>query len=284
LTVASASSALGELVRRVGQSRALVALTGAGISTESGIPDYRDERGEWKRKPPLRYQEFVGSERSRRRYWARAMAGFTRVRDAEPGRAHRALAALERSGRLRHVITQNVDGLHQKAGTRSVVDLHGRLDKVRCLRCGELGCREEYQSRLRTANASWRFVASPAAPDGDADLEVADYDGFEVPGCRSCGGLLKPDVVFFGESVPRGRVEEAFSRLDEADLLLVAGSSLMVWSGYRFVRRARDRGLEVVAVNLGATRADAELALKVRADAGATLEQVARELGAQPTY
>jgi NAD-dependent SIR2 family protein deacetylase len=280
----STSSALERLIRRIGQSRRLVALTGAGISTESGIPDYRDERGEWKRKPPLRYQEFVASEPARRRYWARAMAGFNRVRDASPGRAHRALAALERAGRLGHVITQNVDGLHQKAGARSVIDLHGRLDHVRCLGCGELSCREEYQSRLRSANASWRFVASSAAPDGDADLEEVDYAAFEVPGCRSCGGLLKPDVVFFGESVPRERVEEAFTRLDEADLLLVAGSSLRIWSGYRFVKRAADRGIEVVAVNLGATRADAQLALKVREDAGAALEKLAEELGGQPTY
>jgi NAD-dependent SIR2 family protein deacetylase len=260
----------------IARARRLVALTGAGVSTESGIPDYRDERGEWKRNPPLRYQEFVGNERARRRYWARAMAGFPVVRDAGPGRAHRALAALEESGRLHSLITQNVDGLHQKAGARKVVDLHGRLDRVRCLDCGEISSRDEFQVRLQEANPAWLSLAGSAAPDGDADIPNADYSLFEVPGCLDCSGLIKPDVVFFGESVPRERVDEAMSLVDEADLLLVAGSSLMVWSGYRFVKRARERGTEVVAVNLGKTRADDELAFKLRADVGATLERIAR--------
>jgi NAD-dependent SIR2 family protein deacetylase len=267
------TEALAALV--FGASR-LVVLTGAGVSTESGIPDYRDERGEWKRIPPLRYQEFVENERARRRYWVRAMAGFPVVRDAGPGRSHRALAALEESGRLHHLITQNVDGLHQKAGARKVVDLHGRLDRVRCLDCGDVASRDEFQDRLRAANPSWLCVAASAAPDGDADLEPADYSRFEVPACLECSGLVKPDVVFFGESVPRDRVEEAMSLVDEADLLLVAGSSLMVWSGYRFVKRARERGTEVVAVNLGKTRADRELSLKLESDCGAVLERLAR--------
>jgi NAD-dependent SIR2 family protein deacetylase len=253
-----------------------VALTGAGVSTESGIPDYRDERGEWKRNPPLRYQEFVANERARRRYWARAMVGFPVVRDAAPGRAHRALAALEESGRLHHLITQNVDGLHQKAGARRVVDLHGRLDRVRCLDCGALISRDEYQDRLQAANPGWLSLSAVAAPDGDADLEDADYLRFRVPECFICSGVLKPDVVFFGESVPRERVDESFSRVDEADLLLVTGSSLMVWSGYRFVRRARERGIDVAVVNLGRTRADGEVTLKLHADCGETLEKIAR--------
>ncbi len=259
-------------------ARRLVALTGAGVSTESGIPDYRDERGEWKRNPPLRYQEFVGNERARRRYWARAMAGFPLVRDARPGRAHRALAALEESGRLHHLITQNVDGLHQKAGARRVVDLHGRLDRVRCLDCGDLASRDEFQERLVASNPAWLSVAASVAPDGDADLPSGDCSLFEVPNCLECSGLVKPDVVFFGESVQRDRVEEAMSLVDEADLLLVAGSSLMVWSGYRFVKRARERGTEVVAVNLGKTRADGELSLKLESDCGAVLERLAREV------
>jgi NAD-dependent SIR2 family protein deacetylase len=266
---------LEELVVLVARARCLVALTGAGVSTESGIPDYRDERGEWKRTPPLRYQEFVGSDRARRRYWARAMAGFPALRDAEPGRAHRALARLEESGRLHHLITQNVDGLHQKAGARKVSDLHGRLDRVQCLNCREVAPRDEYQDRLEKANPAWLSLSVSAAPDGDADLEDADYAGFHVPACSRCSGVLKPDVVFFGESVPRERVGEVFSRVDEADLLLVAGSSLMVWSGYRFVRRARERGIEVAVINLGRTRADGEVTLKLQADCGETLEAVA---------
>jgi NAD-dependent SIR2 family protein deacetylase len=280
LFIESADSVLRAeaLFALVARARRLVALTGAGVSTESGIPDYRDERGEWKRNPPLRYQEFVGSERARRRYWARAMAGFPVVRDAGPGRAHRALAALEESGRLHHLITQNVDGLHQKAGSRKVVDLHGRLDRVRCLDCGAAASRDEFQDRLQAANPAWLSLARSAAPDGDADLPSVDYSLFEVPGCLDCSGLIKPDVVFFGEAVPRDRVEEAMSLVDAADLLLVAGSSLMVWSGYRFVKRARERGTEVVAVNLGKTRADDELAFKLSADVGETLERVARAL------
>lgn len=271
----SEMDALVDLVRR---SRRLVVLTGAGVSTESGIPDYRDERGEWKRNPPLRYQEFVGRESGRRRYWARAMAGYSVVREAVPGRAHRALASLESSGRLHHLITQNVDGLHQKAGATRVIDLHGRLDRVRCLDCGEVSSRDEHQTRLEEANPGFRSGAALAAPDGDADLDGIDYEKFRVPACRCGSGLLKPDVVFFGESVPRERLLEAMSRLDEADLLLVAGSSLMVWSGYRFVKRAREQGTEVAAVNLGVTRADGELSLKLVADVGEALSRLARAL------
>jgi NAD-dependent SIR2 family protein deacetylase len=267
-----------ELTALLQRKRRLVAITGAGVSTESGIPDYRDERGDWKRKPPIRYQEFVSSPVARRRYWARSMHGFPVVRNAQPGRAHLALAALERAGRLRYLITQNVDGLHQKAGASRVLDLHGRLDSVFCLDCSELSSRDEYQGRLHAANSGFAPVPASAAPDGDADLESADESRFEVPGCPRCGGLLKPDVVFFGESVPRERVEEGMSRVDEADLLLVAGTSLMVWSGYRFVKRARERGIDVAAVNLGKTRADRELSLKIEADVGETLEQVARAL------
>ncbi len=259
------------LAALVGGSRRLVVLTGAGVSTESGIPDYRDRHGEWKRSPPMRFQEFIGSERARKRYWARAMAGWALVRDARPNSAHRALADLERAGRVHHLITQNVDRLHQRAGASRVVDLHGRIDRVRCLSCGDVLSREEHQKRLRETNSGFRANAVGEAPDGDADLEGADYDSFRVPVCLVCSGVLKPDVVFFGESVPKERVSDAMGRLDEADFLLVAGSSLMIWSGYRFVKRARERGIPVAAVNLGATRADGEIALKVRAECGEVL-------------
>jgi NAD-dependent SIR2 family protein deacetylase len=267
-----------DLTSRLARARSTVAVTGAGLSTECGIPDYRDERGEWKRKPPLRFQEFVASGGARRRYWSRSMLGFPTVRDASPGRAHLALAALESAGRLHSVITQNVDGLHEKAGASRVIDLHGRLDRVVCLDCGDGTSRDLYQDRLRTSNPRFDVISTSPAPDGDADLERAVDGSFEVPGCLRCGGLLKPDVVFFGESVPKERVHEAMGRVDEADLLLVAGSSLMVWSGYRFVKRARERGVDVVAVNLGRTRADSELSLKIEADAGETLARVARVL------
>jgi NAD-dependent SIR2 family protein deacetylase len=271
-------SEIEALVALAARARRLVVLTGAGVSTESGIPDYRDEKGEWKRNPPLRYQEFVGRESARRRYWARAMAGYSLVRDAVPGRAHRALATLESAGRLHHLITQNVDGLHQKAGASRVIDLHGRLDRVRCLDCGEVSSRDEHQRRLEDANPGFRSSSPLAAPDGDADLEGVDFGRFHVPSCRCGSGLLKPDVVFFGESVHKEVVLEASSRVDEADLLLVAGSSLMVWSGYRFVKRARQQGTEVAAINLGVTRADGELTLKLVADVGEALSRLARAL------
>jgi NAD-dependent SIR2 family protein deacetylase len=270
-----AVSATDRLVALVDASRRLVALTGAGVSTRSGIPDYRDRQGAWKRKRPMGFQEFVTSESARRRYWARATVGFTLVRDAAPNASHYALAALEGAGRLHHLITQNVDRLHQRAGASRVVDLHGRIDRVRCLSCGELFSRDDHQGRLLQANPDLHATAVGDAPDGDADLEGIDYGSFRVPDCLACSGVLKPDVVFFGESVPKERVSEAMSRLDEADLLLVAGSSLMVWSGYRFVRRARERGIRVAAVNLGATRADEDVVLKLDADCGETLRGVA---------
>jgi NAD-dependent SIR2 family protein deacetylase len=267
-----------DLIARFQKARRVVAITGAGVSTECGIPDYRDARGEWKRRPPLRYQQFVSSAEARRRYWLRSMLGFPLVRDAAPGRAHHALAALERSGRLHHLITQNVDGLHQKAGASRIIDLHGRIDRVLCLGCGERGDREALQDRLRAANPAFEPLPAIAAPDGDADLDRPGEAGFEVPGCLRCEGVLKPDVVFFGESVPRERVTEALGLVDEADLLLVAGTSLMVWSGYRFVKRARERGVDVAALNLGRTRADGELALKIVADAGEVLARVVLSL------
>lgn len=266
------------LAALVERSRRLVVLTGAGVSTGSGIPDYRDHRGEWKRKPPMRFQEFVGSEKARKRYWARAMAGWNLVRDAEPSSAHHALAALEGARRLHHLITQNVDRLHQRAGASRVIDLHGRIDRVRCLSCREVLSREEHQRRLEESNPEFRAAAAGKAPDGDADLEGADYASFRVPGCLACSGVLKPDVVFFGESVPKERVSAAMARLDEADLLLVVGSSLMVWSGYRFVRRARERGVPVASVNLGATRADGELTLKLVAECGEVLRALTAAL------
>jgi NAD-dependent SIR2 family protein deacetylase len=251
---------LGEFIER--HSRLFV-LTGAGCSTDSGIPDYRDENGDWKRARPVMFQAFVGDLSTRRRYWARSLVGWRRFGHARPNDAHRALARLEQQGRTEVLVTQNVDGLHQSAGSARVIDLHGRLDQVRCLGCERRSDRERLQHRLRELNPHWARLDARDAPDGDADLEGLDFSGFEIPACEDCGGLLKPDVVFFGESVPQERVAAALQAVQEADAVLVVGSSLMVYSGYRFAQAAAKAGKPIAAVNLGRTRADALLALKV---------------------
>jgi len=246
--------------------RRLFVLTGAGCSTPSGIPDYRDADGRWKRAArPAAYQAFVREEAVRRRYWARSLIGWRRFRAAKPNATHRALARLEAMGRTELLLTQNVDRLHQAAGSAKVIDLHGRLDQVRCLACGRRMPREAVQKDLERLNPEWAGRDAADAPDGDADLDGGEFSSFAVPSCPNCGGVLKPDVVFFGENVPRERVDEAMRRLDEADAMLVVGSSLMVYSGYRFVEQAARAGKPVAAVNLGLTRADALLALKVEA-------------------
>ena len=241
----------------------LFVLTGAGCSTGSGIPDYRDADGEWKRQPPVTYQAFMGEEATRRRYWARSLVGWRRMRGARPNNAHRALARLEAMGKSEMLLTQNVDRLHQAAGHARVIDLHGRIDLVRCMGCGRKTPRENFQEDLGRANPNWLGLDAAEAPDGDADLESADFASFAVPACADCGGILKPDVVFFGENVPRERVETAARHLEEADAMLVVGSSLMVYSGLRFVQWAASAGKPIAAVNLGRTRADELLTLKV---------------------
>jgi NAD-dependent SIR2 family protein deacetylase len=249
----------------------LFILTGAGCSTDSGIPDYRDADGNWKRMPPMTFQAFMGEEAARRRYWARSLVGWRRFRCARPNDAHRALAKLEAMGRSEILLTQNVDRLHQAAGASQVIDLHGRLDLVRCMRCEGRMPREDLQDEMGRLNADWLDLDAADAPDGDAELESADFSSFAVPPCRRCGGVLKPDVVFFGESVPRERVEAAAQRLGEADAMLVVGSSLMVYSGFRFVDMAARAGKPIAAVNLGRTRADGLLALKVEQTCEAAL-------------
>ena len=241
----------------------LFVLTGAGCSTDSGIPDYRDSAGEWKRRPPIRYQEFVGNELARKRYWARSLAGYRRMRVARPNDAHHALATLERRGRIVQLVTQNVDGLHHAAGSENVIDLHGRIDTVRCLGCGQRTSRDELQRELERRNPSFAALDAVEAPDGDADLEGVAFETFDVPSCNACGGLLKPDVVFFGENVPAERVQRAMAPIASSDAMLVVGSSLMIYSGYRFVTAAADAGKPIAAINLGRTRADDLLALKV---------------------
>ena len=260
--------------------RRVFVLTGAGCSTASGIPDYRDRDGAWKRKPPVTYQAFVGDPATRARYWARSHAGWPMLARARPNAAHRALATLEARGRTTMLVTQNVDGLHQQAGSREVLDLHGRIDAVRCLGCDARFSREEVQEQLGARNPEWMHAVDAAiAPDGDADLDAIDTRDFVAPHCVHCGGLLKPDVVFFGENVPRLRVEAAQAALQSADAMLVAGSSLMVYSGDRFALRARDAGLPLAILTNGATRADALATLKLEADCGESLAEAIDALG-----
>lgn len=268
VSAAISSAALAEFVER--HSRLFV-LTGAGCSTESGIPDYRDADGEWKRARPVMFQAFVTDEGTRKRYWARSLVGFRRMRTARPNAAHRALADLEHRGRVAQLVTQNVDGLHQVAGSRRVIDLHGRIDLVRCLGCERRISREQFQLELAERNPAFVALDALGAPDGDADLDDVAFDAFEVPSCEACGGLLKPDVVFFGESVPPERVRRAMDAIEASEAMLVVGSSLMVYSGYRFVKAMAESGKPIAAINLGRTRADDLLALKIAGRCGDVL-------------
>jgi NAD-dependent SIR2 family protein deacetylase len=256
----------------------LFVLTGAGCSTAAGIPDYRDQTGAWKHKPPVQFLDFIGSEATRRRYWARSLVGWARVAAARPAPAHDALATLEKAGGVTRLITQNVDGLHQKAGSEVVIDLHGRLDTVRCMECGATVSRAAIQEQLVAANPRFARMNAANAPDGDSELD-GPFDDVVVPSCASCGGMLKPDVVFFGENVPKARVAESYAALAEADGVLVVGSSLMVFSGYRFCLAAAEMGKPVALVNRGKTRADDLAQVKVEGDCGDVLHDLVRKLG-----
>ena len=257
----------------------LFVITGAGCSTESGIFDYRGRDGQWKRKPPVQYDQFIRSEAARQRYWARSHVGWRRFRAARPNPAHFALARLERAGIAGIVVTQNVDGLHQAAGHERVIDLHGRLDAVTCTACGRRTERASVAEWLTASNPGFETPQHTLAPDGDADFDGVDLSGFRVPRCESCGGIVKPDVVFFGENVPRTRVDAAFDALARCKGVLICGSSVMVQSSFRFCRRAEALQLPIAALNEGLTRADAMLTLKVEARCGPTLAAVATHLG-----
>jgi NAD-dependent SIR2 family protein deacetylase len=267
-----------QLAAFIAEHGPLLVLTGAGCSTRSGIPAYRNAAGQWNRRQPILYPDFVASATVRRRYWARSFLGWPVMHQAEPGRAHRALVELDRSGRLTGLVTQNVDGLHQAAGHGDVLELHGGLQRVLCLDCGATIDRDVLQERLSLANPDWAPDVLSINPDGDAELDDAAYPGFRVVDCAECGGRLKPDVVFFGESVPRSRFERIDAKLERAGALLVVGSSLVVGSGYRIVRAAQRRGLQVVAATQGRTRADSILAFNVHADCGDTLSGVLERL------
>lgn len=256
-------------------------LTGAGLSTASGVPAYRDRAGQWTHPPPIRHQEFLASEIVRRRYWARSFVGWPRMAQAEPNPGHQALARLEARGAVASTITQNVDGLHQKAGSRRLIELHGAIERVCCMACASRFPRTEVQAWLAAANPVFDATETTAArslPDGDAALEDARYAGFRIPDCPVCQGILKPDVVFFGDNVPRDRVEAAMQAVEAASALLVVGSSLMVFSGYRFAEKACQLGKPVIAINQGVMRADSLLTFKFEADCGPLLAQLATDL------
>ena len=257
------------------RGRSVVALTGAGLSTESGIPDYRGPGS--RPRTPIQYRDFLASARARARYWARAAIGWRHLASARPNPAHTALSELEARGPLAGIITQNVDGLHQAAGSRAVIELHGAIDRVRCLDCGAISARAAMQARVLAANPALADARAAAAPDGDAELHL-DPATIAVPPCEACGGVLKPDVVFFGENVPRPVVDAAWALFDRAEALLVAGSSLAVFSGYRFVRRAAERGVPVAIANLGPTRGDDAAAIKIEARLGELLPRLAAAL------
>ena len=270
--------AFGVLVDVVAAGNALV-LSGAGLSTESGIPDYRGPTGLARRATPMTYQTFTGSAAARRRYWARSHLGWRHVAQAAPNRGHYAVAELGRRGLLAGVITQNVDGLHQAAGASAVTELHGSLHRVTCLSCGQRTSRADLHGRLEAANPGWATEAAVINPDGDAVADDDATEAFVVVDCGSCHGALKPDVVFFGENVPRPRVEACYAKVAAASSLVVLGSSLTVMSGLRYVRHAAKHGSPVVIVNQGATRGDAYATATLDAPLGQTLDALVRELG-----
>jgi NAD-dependent SIR2 family protein deacetylase len=269
---------LAVLHRFVTRHRRLFVLSGAGISIESGIPGYRNVDGEWKSAPPVFLQAFLGDSARRQRYWARSMAGWPVIARALPNVAHRALAQLQTLGGVERLVTQNVDGLHQRAGSTSVIELHGNVDSVQCIACNARSPRLAIQQRLERDNPDFRGKAAVPMPDGDAAQPPTDLSQFVVPPCAECGGILKPSVVFFGEGVPRDRVDEAKRALTDADAMLVVGSSLMVYSGYRFCEWAQTLGKPIAAINLGRTRADPLFAVKIERPCGTALSELLRAL------
>ena len=256
----------------------LLVLTGAGISTASGIPEYRDAEGNWKHARPVQYREFMDSDFIYRRYWARSSVGWRTMGAAKPNPAHHALANLQRNNQLHTLITQNVDRLHERAGSSDVINLHGQLGTVSCQSCGDTHQRDELQEKIRARNADWlanhearrEYNLANRKPDGDVELEDQAYAGFEPPWCFECGGRLKPDVVFFGETIPRTTVAATFEAQEAARRLLVIGSSLIVFSGFRIARDFHQRGLPLVILNQGKTRAD-DLATSKFSDDASTL-------------
>lgn len=268
--VTEAASALHQFIQ---QQQPLTVLTGAGLSTASGIPDYRDAKGQWKRNPPMQHQEFMRDGELRKRYWGRSMHGWPVLYHAQPNAAHHALAELQHQGLLGTIITQNVDGLHQRAGSRDVIDLHGYANDMICMSCQARSPRLAMHERCIDLNPHFAALQAGSAPDGDADLET-DFSDFRVPDCTACGGILKPDVVYFGDNVPRERVERAQAALRNSGGLLVIGSSLMVFSGFRFARQAAADSQPIALLTLGTTRADSLAQLRLNTDISETLSSL----------
>ncbi|MBR2514107.1 MAG: NAD-dependent protein deacetylase [Halomonas sp.] len=265
---AQAGEALADFIERHSK---LWVITGAGVSTDSGIPDYRDADGQWKRPPPVQHGDFMASLAVRQRYWARALIGFKAMREAQVSGAHRALAALEAMGHVELLVTQNVDRLHQRAGSKKVIDLHGRADVVACMTCGYQMMRHAMHSEMARMNPYFAALDARHAPDGDADLET-DFSTFKVLNCPRCQGILKPQVVYYGDVVPPARRLAAQAGLENANAVLAVGTSLMVYSGYRFCREAHAMGMPVASLSLGVTRADALLTYQWRAPLTPVLE------------
>ena len=274
MTTAYERSTVEELHRFITDHPRLFVLTGAGCSTASGLGDYRDKNGQWKRPQPITGQTFINDTLARKRYWARSAVGWPSFHAAKPALAHHALAQLQQQGFAKTLVTQNVDELHQQAGHTDVIDLHGVLSTVSCLDCKTCELRNDFQQRLLHANPWLANLSAAHAPDGDADLELDQLDSVSVPTCQRCQGMLKPDVVFFGENVDKHIVESALHDLSQADALLVVGSSLMVFPGFRLSRAADGNGQPIVIVNHGKTRADDMAALKVTGDVGGNLESL----------
>ncbi|XLZ71239.1 NAD-dependent protein deacetylase [Massilia sp. SR12] len=263
-------------------TRVLV-LSGAGLSTASGIPGYRDKDGVRRGRTPIQGPEFRRSDAVRRRYWARSMVGWPTMSRAEPNAGHRAIAQLEASGHVASVITQNVDGLHQRAGSKRLIELHGNLHHVICLECHARYSRASLQPQLERDNPELASVLAQPLPDGDAAVEPDALEDFHAPHCAACGGVLKPDVVFFGDNVPADRTAHALAEMEAADALLVVGSSLMVFSGYRFCRIAAGAGKPIAAINAGKTRADDLLSLKLELPAQEVLPRLVELLSVPST-
>jgi NAD-dependent SIR2 family protein deacetylase len=278
LTGAVTAGSFGLLVDLVSAGNAVI-LSGAGLSTESGIPDYRGPTGLARRATPMTYQTFTADAVARRRYWARSYLGWRHIARATPNAGHLAVAEFSRRGLLAGIITQNVDGLHQVAGATGVTELHGSLHRVICLDCGQRTSRGELDRRLAAANAGWDAEAPLLNPDGDAVLDDEAAASFVLADCTACGGVLKPDVVFFGENVPRPRVLACYALVEQASALVVLGSSLTVMSGFRYVRHAASLGRPVVIVNQGATRGDSYATATLDAPLGQALAAVVSRLG-----
>jgi NAD-dependent SIR2 family protein deacetylase len=277
LAEARTTGSFGVLLDVVAAGNVLI-LSGAGLSTESGIPDYRGPTGLARRATPMTYQTFTASQDARRRYWARSHLGWRHIGQAVPNLGHHAVAELGRRRLLAGVITQNVDGLHQAAGAAGVTELHGCLHRVVCLSCGQRTARTDLHRRLAAANPGWDAGPALINPDGDAVLTDDATESFRIADCASCDGVLKPDVVFFGENVPRPRVKACYAMVEQARSLVVLGSSLTVMSGFRYVRHAAKVPVPVVIVNQGATRGDAYAAATLDAPLGRVLTDLVAAL------